>query len=867
MTGSVTFTDESKEHSVRRKAEYDDKNLHDLVLTLDKRGGGQMTIPLLKNARSNIEWEDHQENTLLRVKPLAELTSTLPVSTGYGAPVYQGKGVALLRPGYLYVFRGDALWRELEVDTAGQVSDVDLASVRASTPSASSTRRHAEGEWLSDILVPVFLQGSAVMHETRMAYSEVQWDWNYIQRLESDSSSRDARTTGIGHAWATTTVDSLNFESGFPASRIADVNGLRVRDLGIELMLESPTDFLPGFEYLAETELYVKLSNRIRQNQEDSDDPVDLELTCDSSEDVLARFREQKGLVCVALPDPLFQLRHSLAQLHLALHYLDAVDVSIQHNPMAHSAMLIRQAVFDPASDGSASALSSYANAIDRKKLDEVLDAAEKDHAVRIIDDHVAKVSALMKGSMLTATLDDYRECSDLAICEAYLLISDALDVLQQIPGVLKAQGIASKNRILSVLKAWVTDEAFLIAWAPEEDGESGPLDTTEHSPFNKLAQLARNQTEIDDGLLERLNLQSLVYLEKQINEKESGNDILKEVAGAGRISSLVSGSLGRWSTAILTVCKRLIEEGAIQKIEIQRVMQAAASNFVLSDPDLKGIEVMDRAGAVAKGSILGVSGGGIHRGLTDFDRSDGVLTRAKDYLCADFLDDSNEAMASTSPVRAADALEETIHKSAGGAVVFFSPKGHPEVEKLSLAKVDFAKRVGKVVDGPAVSRGLVVLAAFNVFVELNHLNDAYQQGTESFTLAASKVVGGAADLFAASLKLSTVLGEGAGKNAGGYALASRPLFDMKGWTFIGSRLSALRAATLVRTVGLASFLAGGIGVGLSFWEMRISLANKDFDAATGHAIAMTGGLVFLASPMMATLLAIPGLGWEVLGM
>ncbi|MEQ5817034.1 hypothetical protein J3362_16080 [Marinobacter sp. NFXS11] len=166
------------------------------------------------------------------------------------------------------------------------------------------------------------------------------------------------------------------------------------------------------------------------------------------------------------------------------------------------------------------------------------------------------------------------------------------------------------------------------------------------------------------------------------------------------------------------------------------------------------------------------------------------------------------------------------------------------------------------------VSRGLVVLAAFNAFLEFHVFLQAYGSERENAGLSFAKTFGGAgADLIAASFKLSAVLGEQATEKTRLYKFATRPLFDVKNWPMVGSRLRALQANTLVRTVGLASFVAGTVGVGLSFWEMRISLSNKDFDAATGHAIAMAGGLVFLASPLLATTLAIPGWGWAILGM
>ncbi|SFN26442.1 toxin VasX [Marinobacter pelagius] len=871
MTDLANFTDESLDQSLRRRAEYDDNEPGNLVLKVPTQAGGHLTLPLVERARSNIEQEEYQENTLLRIKPLAEIQSNLPVKSG-GLTFHTGRSVALLRPGYLYVFRDDTLWRELEINTEGMMSDVDVQSARSeweAEPSESFRARPSVGEWQHDILVPAMLQGQTVIQDIRVAYSEVQWDWHYVRRLEQDTKALRIRTTRIDHAWPAALVDDINFASGYPASPIQQVDGLRARDLGIELMLENPSDFREGFEGPGEGELCVKLADRIKQGEEGPSAAIALELKCDPGEDVIAELREQKGLVGIAIPDPIFRLRHSLAQLHLALHYLDAVDISIRSNPIVHSAMLIRQAIFDPQPDGSPSNLSRYASAIDRQKLDEVLDTEEKEHAIRVIDEHVARARNLLTEPSLAAALDDYRQCRDHAICEAYLLATDLMNVLQQVPGVVKAQGKSCDEGIYATLQEWITDEQFLEAWAPQERASAGDeSEPGKMSPYQTLAELAQSQTEIDEALLDRLNLQSLVYLEKQISERDSGDSTLKDFSNAGKVGGLISGSLSEWSAAVLTVSRRLIEQGAVEQIELQRVMQAAASNMVLADPDLAGIRVMDRARAVSEGTILGVQGNGLNRGLTEFDRTEGVLTRKNDYLYADLFDESGQMMASTSPARAAGEFEDTINKVAAGTMVFYVAEGHEEAKKLSLVKVDFAKRVGRVVDGPVVSRGLVALAAFNLFIEFRSFLKAYDSEQGNSTLAFAKTFGGAtADLIAAQLKLNVVLGDLSSRQTSAYRFASRPLFDLKNWWFVGKRLEKIKASTLVRTTGLASFIAGGVGVGLSFWEMRISISNNDFDAAAGHAIAMSGGVIFLASPMMANLLAVPGWGWALFGM
>ncbi|MBW4936086.1 toxin VasX [Marinobacter sp. F4206] len=873
MSNTLSFDDESLERSIRRRAEYDDDAPGDLILSVAKRAGGTIKLPLLSRARSNVEREEYQENTLLRIKPLAEIVSNLPVLSG-GLTFHTGRGVALLRPGFLYVFRGASLWRELEIDPAGLMSDIDLPSMRLAqneSENTGSVRRDSEGEWLSDILVPVLLQGQAVINEVRIAYSEVQWDWQYICRLEADDGARRARTSGIDHAWPAATVDELTFEKGYPAANIKHVDGLRSRDLGIELMLETPSDFSPAFEAPGEDELCTRLKRKLehiaRENTQDTDG---MELSVQPETDRLADLRDQKGLVCVSIPDPLFSLRNSLARLHLALHYLDAVDESIQQNPMVHSAMLIRQAVFDPLVLNGENRLQKYADVIDREKLDQVLETGEKQSAVAVIDRHVAQLTALMQSLTLAAVLDDFRACSDLAICEGYLLIADTLNVLQQIPGVLRANGVASDGALLVSLKQWVMDSEFLTAWAPQPVEDIGDRGASP-SQFQSLQKLAEDRSEITEDQLDRLNLQSLAYLEKQLQDRQDDTgSIAKGISDGGKVGALFARSLEEWSTAVLTVCKRLIEEGAVRQIEIQRVMQSAVSNFVLADPDLEGIDIVSRGGVDSSGTILGVQGEGLQRGLTEFDRTEGVLTRKNDYLYADLVDGHGELQGSTSPARASDELETALKKMAGPAMVFYAPAGHSEAAKLSLIKVDFAKRVSASVDGPAVSRGLVVLAAFNVFVEFRTLMDGLNSDDEKWPLMASKVSGASVDLTAASLKLSQVLGEMGSSKAGGpraYRLAVRPLFDVKNWLFIGTRLQRLGAQTLVRTVSLASFMAGALGVGLSYWEMRLSLADKDFDAATGHAVALTGGMIFLAHPVMASLLAIPGWGWAVLGM
>src|SRR5690554_8048210 len=106
----------------------------------------------------------------------------------------------MLRPGYLYIFRKGRLWRELEIDEQSRFSDVDLEAVRAEvmdTGSGLRVIRPSSGDWLDDLLIPAFLQGRAVMHDFRMASSEVQRDWSYIAQLAPAHLAPAASTTRL----------------------------------------------------------------------------------------------------------------------------------------------------------------------------------------------------------------------------------------------------------------------------------------------------------------------------------------------------------------------------------------------------------------------------------------------------------------------------------------------------------------------------------------------------------------------------------------------------------------------------------------------------------------------------------------------
>ena len=917
MTDTVDFLDESLDRSILRRADYDDTDPKDLVLTIPKRDGGKISVPLLKHARSNIEREDYQENTLLRIKPLAEIADNLPVQQGRGAPIYQGKGVALLRPGFLYIFCKDKLWRELEINQNSQFSDVDLQEARAEVNDPQSDLRMVRpsaGQWLDDVLVPVFLQGQAVMHDFRMAYSEVQWDWSYIQKLEENDAVRNARTTGVGHAWAATSVDSLSFETGFPASRVENAPELRHRDLGIELMIEDPSDFVLSFEGPSEDDLCSKLAKLLVSNEKQAresarraasrsevkdpveyteqlmknplehaleataPDPVDageesevaniLELSCPQGADLLQHLRSQRGVVCVAIPDPLFRLRHSLAQLQLALHYLDALDVSIQERPLVHSAMLIRQTVFDPNASDSTGQLRKLRAAVDQDKLHKILEQSERRTILHSIEGHLTKLEMLVASGEFDLVCGDYLHHRGLGPCEAFSLHAGLLDIFQQLPGVFRAQGVEEPITLSRVLKLGLEKSSLIDALA------NGECEEDDRSLLAQLRALSRQGETLTDRHLNGLGLSAISTIAQQLKYEEADSGTNDEssspvsVGSAGTVAGMVETALSGWSGAVLKVIDRIRESGELTAIRLDRVFTAVSEAADIADPKLGGeLRVMRRdAVDLTRYSIVGVHGKGLSFGLTDADLQSEALTRRNDYLFADRVDAAGKKVASTSPARLADEVGEAVVKAAAHTWVFVLPIDHPEAVKFSAWKFDWANKAKAVADGPGLSRVLVGLAAFNVVSEMLNLKQAKP---EEVGYGLTKFVGAGLDLSAALMKLHAVNSPAESKLVSKVIL--RPLFEVRSIPVLGplvqQKLMKDGASTIVRSMSLVNFFAASFMVTVSAWDVRNSVSRGDMDAALGHALAVIGGSVFAFSKLMTGMLLVPGWGWALLGL
>lgn len=870
MNQPLTLKREKLEKTVRLRAENDKGEPAGMALAIPTQDGGSFMVPVLDDWQSTEEKpEGELGNTLMSVCPVAEVHSKRPIESG-GVTIFGGRAVSLMRPGYLYVFRDQTLWREFEIGPEGTLSEVDLVTARQDKASA----RLAAGKPVTDFLVPVLLQNRFELTDCRIAYSEIQWPWSYIEKLESAPAVLEKRALSIAPAWAAATDDSLNFDGGFPASVISSVPTLRSRDLGIELMLRDPAGFTPEFREPGSGELISRVVERWKRIPVDDEEPgrelPDLSLQAEAAGDALVGAREHSAIVCVAIPDPLFRLRHALTQLHLALHYLDAIDLSLKDRPLIHSATLIRQALFDPQVSDSSDQVETLRAAVDQEKLHKTLDHSERKKVLEEIAIHLQTLESLVNSGDFEIACDDYLNHNGLGPCEAFALQADLLNLTQQLPGVLNAHGLESPGILSRLLKQGLGKNPLIDTLA---DGGNASSDFP--PVLAQLKELAGDQDTLTEERLNGAGLSSISALAQQMAQEEdgsgsdSGNGSQALPSSApGTAAGMVKTALGGWSAAVLKALENLRQSDDLAAIKLDRVFTSVKAVADIADPNLGGeLQVMRRGEVdLTRYSIVGVHGKGISFGLTDADRQSEALTRRNDYLFADRTDAAGKRVASTSPSRLVDEGGEALVKAAAHTWVFVLPVDHPEARKFSALKIDWAKKAKSFADGPGLSRVLVGLAAYNLASEAWILINAK---TGSSRISYAKTFGAFLDLSAALMKLHVVGSSATGKVVSRIIL--RPLFEIKSVPLLGpliqKRLFQVGAGTIVQTMGLANFMAGVFMVGTSAWDYRNSVSRGDSDAAFGHGLAVAGGSVFLASPLLSGLLAVPGWGWALFGL
>jgi hypothetical protein len=831
--------DQPIDQGTRKRAEYANDRRARLALNIQRTDGGTLKIVVETDMRSNEEEPEIQQNTFLAVVPMARLP-------GYEKYDEAPKG-GLLRPGRLYIFRQGKLWRELESDGQGQLFEVDVAHWRKTAQSGGKAdERKTVGAKQHLILVPMLLQGRFVGDQLAMAYSELPWTWEYIEWLEASSGRIKQRCQNIAPAWAAAVVGPEQWKAtqAMPIIQITRIGkGMCARELHLETLLEDPLLFNSGLKELPTTSLVKQLEQRQKELAGfiKTTPPAPLPVL-PASKDLLTEYqlRGHPQLVGVMLDDPIFALRHAVAQSRLSAELLQTLNALVPHQPFGRYAEVLYSEAMPV--NGP---LQEFKEHIDIAALKNATLHAEREQAREQLYRQQERVLKVVE--RLPAVWNDFLHSHDERLLEPYAQLSELLEVLNRSPKGCDPRCIEAQDMKVSANVEKLSRQLIEATHALTKGllaNAQGELPET----AKRLQALAASSMAVKP---ERLGLSALSFL----NNAYIGQNL------AAALDEL----LNHVATASMLAVKRISESNSVTQVQLHRSFAPTFDVLNKLHSRAKGLKLLPQGEALAKNMVvLGVHGDGFSFGITAAERT--TLTR-DNYLYAN-LEAKNGKVQVTSSGKLAERLG-FARKDLGQVMVIAAEANDPLVAdykqwRTAAGHLDTAKALANSKTLPVLA---TVCAGFSLLANTVGARDLYQNGEKWRSLA--NLITGIADLGLAANNVALKLLTDARRSGNPWHV----FWEQRGIQTTGFWADNLKSRTgksLLSHSRIGSFAAMGIiTAGLFVWDTGRALRDGDDDVAMANMIAASGSGIWalytiglLASPWLLGL----GVGLLVAG-
>lgn len=799
----------------RKRTEYDDSRRARLALNIQRSDGGILQIPLLIDTRSTEEQEHIQQNTLLAVVPLARLP-------GHDRYDQAPKG-GLPRPGRIYVFFRRRLWRELECDGQGQLFEVDVAHWhRLAEQGGQADERTPVGVKQHLILLPMLLQGRFVGDQLDMAYSELPWTWEYIQWLEASGGRIRERCQNAAPVWAAAVVGPEQWKAtqALPAIPITRISkGMRARELHVETLLEDPLLFTPELRELPATALVTQLEQRKQELASHLQlTPPEPLPALPEGKDLFTehRLRGHPQLVGLMLDDPLFALRHAMAQSRLCAELLQTLNALVPYQPFGRYAELL----YRHASPTNGP-LADFRPHIDMLALEKAVLHTER----RAVRDHLLKIRSRivdLAGSRLPVVFNDFLHARDERLCEPYALVSEMQHALRS--------PTSCDPRCIEVEDAQAAKAACTLAAQLAE----GKHVLTRHL--------------LPEGAKHPETLQRLIAL-KQSNTlpapERVGISSMNFFAQAYAAQNLVLGIdelFGDFLKSTSLAVQEISRSEKLTQVRLNRLFAACFDLLKQLHSQAAGLQRITQGKALSEGLVvLGVHGAGLSFGLSLAERQS---IAGQNFQYANLQGKDGGTIASSS-LKQANRLN-FARQNLGPVTIVAAPADDPLVTQFARVRgiaphLGRLEAVGSVPVLPVVA---VVCAAFNLHANTVGAKELFEKEMTRFGFGA---VSAATDLALASNTTALRLLEGFGKNQTHWYT----LWEKKGF-YIQSEYWAkiLRERTgsnLLSYSRIANVGAMALTAGLFAWDGYRAYRDGEDDQALAY-----GGLAFTGAATWA---------------
>lgn len=820
--------DQPIDQGTRKRAAYEDSQRSSLVLNIQRTDGGMLKIPVEVEMRSNQEEPQIQQNTFLAVVPLARLP-------GYDKVNEAPKG-GLLRPGRLYVFRQGKLWRELESDGKGQLFEVDIAHWRKKAGAGGNAdERSPVGTKQHLILLPMLLQGRFVGDQLDLAYSELPWTWEYIRWLESSPGRIKQRCQNISPAWAAAVVgpDLWKATQAMPIIQITRISkGMCARELHLETLLEDPLLFNTGLTELPASSLVKQLERRQKELADFTrSTPPEPLPALPKNTDLLSehQLRGHPQLVGVMLDDPIFALRHAVAQSRLCAELLQTLNALVPHQPFGRYAELLYQEVM-PASGP----LQKFKEHVDVDALKKATLHSERAQAREQLYRQQERVLQLVR--RLQPIWNDFLHSQDERLLEPYAQLVELLEVLNRSPKGCDPRCVEAEDMKVSTavdtLSRQLVDATHALTRGLLPNGED-----------KQIPAITRLQARAASGIAvkpERLGLSSLSFL----NNAYIGQNL----------ASSLDELLNHVASATLLVIKRVSESKNVSQVELHRSFVPTFSVLKKLHSQAKGLTLQAQGQALTESKVvLGVHGDGFSFGITATERT--TLTRENFYY-AD-LEAGNGKVLATSSGKTAERLG-FAKGDLGKVIVVVAEANDPLVAdfkqwRLTAPHLDTAQALA---NGKALPVVAVVCAGFSLYANTAESTALSLLKEEKGRFAAG-LAGAAIDLCLAANNLTLKLLSDAKRNGHPWHVFwERGRLQTSG--FWAENLLKRTGSSWLNFSRIGSAGASGLNVVVFAWDAYRAVRDGDDDVAAANLVAASGAgmwalytIGLLASPWL----------------
>lgn len=870
-------------------------------LSIECDEGGPIKLPLFKAVdKQEYQYLDgHYEQNyhLQAVVPLTLLPSYQPQQ-------YPEQYMAPIRNGYIYIFQGNQLWREIEIknkeDSGAEFRDTHLYHHREGFEKPfKKGPRNAVGKPLNDIWLPTKANGSA--QSVHIAYSEVQWSAAYLNFLEHPNNQTilRQRTSLITHRSINVLGEKLN--TTFKAMRLRepeieqklanpsrynqDLSGNHLQHLydGVSFEVDSLRNNSSNLLSTLENSTHQRLEYGARVAQ------YNQQMNPDSQEDRLwqplcsidyladARARQLKLMV---LPDPLFDLRHQTQMtMQVSACLFHILEDAGQQKYFQSAELVQRFVVPDTLPNGQDNPNHKHLDSFNFSPI------GVFQRTLRSIERQRCHVDMALFQQSLGQTLDNPATAAavrDITSQErgavgAYRLVGNAIQALSlnlaaidPLQDKQQPQDWPGRTTIANFYTRGASHPLHALLYPP---ADQVPLDTafTAPAPVNdgsglattdNIARWAGNTLLLDDQIE---NLEQALLLAE--NSEDS-------FGGSRRILNTADGILSGFFTAMLALQNKASARASLsERVETIGFKAAYLDNVRLAKliaPDSFGQAtfIPTSGEPIAGAYVVGVHSkkAGLHFGLTEEQRQKTTSKRTG------VLQDSNgKLLASTNKrsLKGTELRQGATARSKADFKALVIPDDNPvtqiKVEQLAKEadlgdKLKPQSKAGGIAGEAYTKLGIPYFIVVLEIVNLQRTMAGFNERHGNIYRGVS-FVSASADLGVAIINASNFLTRESGRLAT-YTTKTVLKLPASAVRLLSAPSLGLHLENSLSRLRIAGVVGGALTTAVAVWDTCLLFSAQDKDAAAAMLMVAVGtGLSTFGSLYTATFLMSP-LGW-----